>query len=630
MTPQHVSWRTATPHLMPKLLSQPLITLNCLTRQAWSTRPRPSIHGHGSSSHCRIPNRFYSEGAALAESGPVTSEHGPVQVALRGFHARKLQAREASQSKLAPIKLAMKIARPQKVLGVRSAANSQSSSLVRRGRAPKQHKDLDWLRLVKNCARVRREKYVAREHYIGLEWEDTFDAYVVHLDMLLAAQRAATKAEKAKEPASAATAKEVRRLEDDARRLAELEAQQKKAFEDLREGVKAKAEARPMAYTQATSSINPRAHVYVRCLICMMPHSPALCPFLIGDTQNKAIGLPSTRFPDVLALFQHRLKADANFREAMVYLKSKFIRAPGSDEAMPLRQHRTLDAPPAAIPFLQEFDRTVWFKSIMNPETPRNYRIAIALSLLQGYYKTTDEDGFPLVILYTLVAPGKLEDDPRFEQEVRLMRSFATCWRKGQKSRYKQEPFPDAQPISIIICEGRWHATRNSWRGRQNALRLAIASEETWKRGEVYRGFHIGTSDNEVTSEYSWWSCGRIFQQAWIDTTQPTRVPLSTCSMRYRRDLVRATLRDVREPETLIFRKDVRDKNREALRNLSSWRGRMEQRAIRKYGADSKQAYMCSGRAMLEVDDENDGQMEQGEDDLSWVPTWETIMNLGQ
>ncbi|KUI60221.1 hypothetical protein VP1G_07387 [Cytospora mali] len=410
---------------------------------------------------------------------------------------------------------------------------------------------MDWLQLVKKRARIRREEYVTREHYVGLEWEDTFDAYVVHLAMLLAAQRAATKAEKAKGPASAATANEVRRLEDDAGTLAELEAQQKKAFEDLR-------------------------------------------------------------------------------AKAMLYLKSKFIRAPGSDEAIPLRLQQTLDAPPAAIPFLQEFDRTVWFKSIMNPEPPRNYKIAGAISLLQGYYKTTDEDGFPLVILYTLVAPGKLEDDPRFEQEIRLMRSFATCWRKGQKSRYKQEPFPDAQPISIIICEGRWHATRNSWRGRQNALRLAIASEETWKRGEIYRGFHIGTSDNELTSEYSWWSCGRILQQTWIDTTRPTRVPLSTCSMRYRRDLVRATLRDVHEPETLIFRKDVRDKNREALRNLSSWRWRMQQRAIRKYGADSKQAYMCSRRANLDVDDENDEQVEQGEEDLSWVPTWETIMNLGQ
>lgn len=75
----------------------------------------------------------------------------------------------------------------------------------------------------------------------------------------------------------------------------------------------------------------------------------------------------------------------------------------------------------------------IWFKTPLRYEPPKFFRIGEKLSILQGFYRTTDDDGFPLMILFPVVAPSNISNDPRFEHEVRLMRSFAACWRKGQK-----------------------------------------------------------------------------------------------------------------------------------------------------------------------------------------------------
>lgn len=165
------------------------------------------------------------------------------------------------------------------------------------------------------------------------------------------------------------------------------------------------------------------------------------------------------------------------------------------------------------------------------------------------------------------------------------------------------------------------------WLG-QRAIKLAVASEETWKRGEMYRSLHIATKDNELTGDYLGWTCGEVVRQKWIDYRQWESRPIASSPLIYKREVIYATLRDVRKPATPILRRDLRDKKPGTRKRLGLWRDERQCLAIKKYGATSEQAYICSKEAYQSWRD-NKWQADQGDGNLAWLPTWETIMSLG-
>lgn len=185
------------------------------------------------------------------------------------------------------------------------------------------------------------------EDEVGLLWEDVLTADLSHFKVLLAAQRAAANLEKAKRGVDTAAADEVRRLEVKASRLAKLEVKRRKATEEARAIVTTKVEAQPRYAYDPDKEL--RAKLHTRCRICTRRHSPALCPFLFEDPRDSAMGYSRATGPDMELLFEKRFELDAGFREAITYLRSKFSRAPGSDEVIPRSRWNTQDAPLSAI-----------------------------------------------------------------------------------------------------------------------------------------------------------------------------------------------------------------------------------------------------------------------------------------
>lgn len=180
----------------------------------------------------------------------------------------------------------------------------------------------------------------------------------------------------------------------------------------------------------------------------------------------------------------------------------------------------------------------------------------------------------------------------------------------------------------LTVQRGRWHTSRSKWLG-QRAIKLSVASEETWKRGETYRSLHIVTKNNELTGEYLGWTCGKVVQHKWLDYRQWESSPIAAFSPNYKRDVIFATLRDVRKPATPILRKDLLDKKPGTNEQLTLWRNEKRSLAIEKYGATSEQAYICSKEAYLSWRKNRKWQTDQGDGNLAWLPTWETIMSLG-
>lgn len=363
------SRRTASP-LMPKLLSQSLVyPADCLIQRRSSLRNRLYGVGHGSSSHYRHLKRFYSHDGALAASGegPVAGRHDLAEAVPRGLHARMIKAREAEKLRLAREKSAAAEAILKKAIAARRE----------RDQAKKQLPPLDWYHLARTNANARRTILEAVGDEVGLEWEDVFDASLLQLTTLLAAQRAAKDAEEAMQRADAAdsaSVEEARRLEDNATRLAELAAQQAGIYEELRAKARAREEAHP-AYLHDPDKATHTAHIFSRCRICMMPHPPSVCPYLFDDPQDRVLGVSPYLVENMSAMFRKRWDADAKFREAILYLRSKFSRAPGSTEALPSFQRHTLDAPPSAI-------RELSISTVVHGQENTRRRLAFPVAIL--------------------------------------------------------------------------------------------------------------------------------------------------------------------------------------------------------------------------------------------------------
>lgn len=253
-----------------------------------------------------------------------------------------IKAKEAEMQRLAYEKSATKGATPETTAARKRRAKD---------RAPKKPKEDEWLAKIRQQAENRRFLADMHEDEIGMGWEDAFDANIAHLTTLLEAQRAATDAEEAMQransadPVDPASMGEARRLKDHADRLAELDVQQREIYEGLRAKVTAKAEAHPTYRTDPDWRI-VSAFVTTRCPVCLLPHPAAICPYLFEDRVELVVRSLSRT---ASTQFRMRWNADAQFREAILYLRSKFSRAPGSNEIMPLRRRGTIDAPPSAI-----------------------------------------------------------------------------------------------------------------------------------------------------------------------------------------------------------------------------------------------------------------------------------------
>ncbi|ROW03894.1 hypothetical protein VPNG_07296 [Cytospora leucostoma] len=487
-------------YYLPRLLSHSPIPSKCLPPRSCLIIQSSSV-GYGGS------KRFHSNDTAIAASVTAVDGHGSADLAPRGFHARRIRARELLVPESDYLEPALQEVKPDKMLPISPATRSRSSTrpvTTKRDRKRRRQRALDWLEPIEKHAELRREACVHMGDEIGVLWQDLTTMGISHFRVLLAAQRAAANVEKAKRAVDTAAADKVRKLEVKASHLASLEAKHRKAVEDARAIVMAQVEAHPR-----------------------YAHDPG-----------------------------------------------KMLRAK-----------------------LQELDRLVWFKSLFHYNFPPVFHKGLSHTLLQGYYRTMDDDGFPLIILFPHNAPDCITGDTRFEQEVKIMRSFAACWRKGQKviksgiclswlalgsadhthvqkSRYNQAPFPDVQSISIMICE------------------VSIASEQTWKEGILYRGFHIGTKNDELAGDYGWWTHGRVIDRKWLDTSQVIRIPFAELGIPYRRDLLRSTLRNVHDPEKPIFLEEIRNKRRDALLDLKRWRIKVWKRAIAKYGVGKVSHYL--------------------------------------
>lgn len=335
--------RTAFPPSLPKLHLQSLIQSHCPLQQHSTLRCQ--LYGvHSSSSlHDARLKWFSSQTHDLAEAGEglVVSEHGPGQYAPSGFHARMIRAREAAKPVNDLENSASEVSRFRKVVAVRRER--------REARTVEGRNAFDWFDVVMRIANLRRRQAEGIEDDITMEWMDVNDANIQQLAMLVAAQRAATDAEKAlqqADPTDSASMDEARRLEDHATRLADLAAKQMETYEDLRAKARAKVDAHPTYLEMPEETdLYPTAHTDSHCRICLFPHSPSVCPHLFENPKDWVVEVVAKPALTSSILFQKRWEVDAPFREAILYLRSKFSRAPGSNHVLPMRQHMTRKAP---------------------------------------------------------------------------------------------------------------------------------------------------------------------------------------------------------------------------------------------------------------------------------------------
>lgn len=178
---------------------------------------------------------------------------------------------------------------------------------------------------------------------------------------------------------------------------------------------------------------------------------------------------------------------------------------------------------------------------------------------------------------------------------------------------------------------GRWHRTTSyssdPWR---SVITLGISNEKLWNQGLFYKGIHIGTEDDKITSEYKWWSYGRAEVEGarWIDLkAAPEHTSTSQISPMLARGLLRATLRNVKESVRPILSADVKRENHQERRRFLRYTADAVRRASRKYGRDSEQY-----RVLKVLTDQGQGSKEAllAMIKRKWAPSWETMMRLEQ
>lgn len=495
--------------------------------------------------------------------------------------------------------------------------------------------------------------WIRREEKRRFEtWGPVEAAEVEHLQALQEAVGAAQKAEdlarfaeKAADAASSAITspnenidiKSAEAARNEAE-LAALEAKQKAQIAaDKEEAAEAlRAETRARLETQLIYKIKDRkrfglvdkvvAVVHSPCRVCHAPHQLSKCPVLFPALARKDTAHAGS--PRDQDLFRDKLTFDKKFRESIEFIQSTFKVSSGSfGEVLILDPYTTRHAPASAIKYLQEFDSRVYFKKILDgvdanvgPSPgpgPRPNRIARSWEIQAGHYFTEDDAGRTFGIYWPTNAPTDIATDPQFSLDVQKIRSFVTAWGKGKKACYGQNPFSDMPSIDIVICIGRWHRTHDSSAKRYRAvLSLCIANKELWKQGLYYKGIHIGTKDDKITSEFDWWSYGRPeMHGSPIIDTHATPIPSSIlrADFDFARGLVRATLRSVEERVQPLLAEDLKNADPVAVSQYRIYQQENETRAILKYGYASVQQRLI--------------KTSRERPDPQWAPPWEIMFD---
>lgn len=158
---------------------------------------------------------------------------------------------------------------------------------------------------------------------------------------------------------------------------------------------------------------------------------------------------------------------------------------------------------------------------------------------------------------------------------------------------------------------------------------MGITNEKLWNQGLFYGSIHIGTKDDEITSEYDWWSYGRAESEGsrWIElTVEPVHTSTSEVHLAFARGLIRATLRNVTQPVQPLLAADVKAGDKKARLGYKRYcRGSIRQ-AIQKYGRDSEQHRLLEAKPSLLRTTEGRKALVAKD----WAPSWETMTRLEQ
>lgn len=221
---------------------------------------------------------------------------------------------------------------------------------------------------------------------------------------------------------------------------------------------------------------------------------------------------------------------------------------------------------------------TSWFSTPL--------RLSVSGLIITGLRPTADRD----FIHRPCAAPTHMTEEGA-AAEIRVIRTFVSRYNAGVKGEFGSETLPEARPISIVICESRWHTSKSLFTFR-NCLRLSIASKLSWGQGWAVTGIHVMAGSDDRIGDFSDWSSGQVLRPSenaaigtWLNTKYVKRLDLT--DPYELRQIIRATLRDIREPARPIIKPTA--KTREYAVLLRRWRSLLTQRAEIKYGYDSPQ-----------------------------------------
>ena len=162
-------------------------------------------------------------------------------------------------------------------------------------------------------------------------------------------------------------------------------------------------------------------------------------------------------------------------------------------------------------------------------------------------------------------------------------------------------------------------------------ISLCITNEKLWNQGLFYRGIHIGTKDDEITSDYDWWTYGRFEVDGgrWVKTNAaPVHTSISNVHVQFARGLIRATLRNVKERVKPVLAEEVQGRYRKEQSHFRFTKYCLQatSRCIKKYGRDSEMFRMLTIERYLMGNREACRRALQ----RHWAPPWETMMHLDQ
>lgn len=191
------------------------------------------------------------------------------------------------------------------------------------------------------------------------------------------------------------------------------------------------------------------------------------------------------------------------------------------------------------------------------------------------------------------------------------------------------------------VRRGRWHTTGRI-RGGETVMRLSVASHYTWENGYCYGSVHVGTRNQyaSIPDGFHWWSQGEALPGSfWLKPGTPR--DLADIWPVVQHGLIRATVRDIREPMPPFMRHGLHSGDPEARKRRLWYNRDALSRCVAKYGATSEQARLLSKLPVVDrvvdTEDEPPGVGQPAGQDLSeadkavrrmWAPSWTQIMTL--